>query len=49
MGNPQNQDWMHSDEYDHELEEQTELRSGDGLVDSLLDFDEKNNYFGKKC
>ena len=44
MGNPQNQDWMlHSDEYDHELEEQTELRSGDGLVDSLLDFDEKNN------
>ena len=54
MGNPQNQDWMHSDEYDnsqsqsqifryHELEEQTELRSGDGQVDSLLDFDEKNN------
>jgi len=50
MGNPQNQDWMHSDEYDqsqsqifryHELEEQTELRSGDGQVNSLLDFDEK--------
>ena len=41
MGNPQNQDWMHRDEY--ELEEQSELRSGDGLVDSLLDFDEKNN------
>ena len=36
-----NQDWMHSDEYDHELEEQSELRSGNGLVDSLLDFDEK--------
>ena len=36
-----NQDWMHSDECDHELEEQTKLRSGDGLVDSLLDFDGK--------
>ena len=45
-----NQDWMHSDEYDHELEEQTELRSGDGLVDSLLDFDENNNkLISDKC
>ena len=41
MGNSQNQDWMYSDEYDYELEEQTELRSGDGLVDSPLAFDEK--------
>jgi len=36
-----NQDWMHSDIYDHELEEQTKLRSVDGLVNSLLDFEEK--------
>ena len=35
---------MHCDEYEHELEEQTEMRSGDGQVDSLLDFDEKKNH-----
>ena len=33
---------MHRNEYDHELDEKTELRSGDGLVDSLLAFDDKN-------
>ena len=29
-----NQDWMHSNEYDHDLEEKTNVRSSDGLVDS---------------
>ena len=37
-GNP---DWMHSDKYEHKLEEQTEPRYSDGFVNSLLDFDEK--------
>ena len=44
MGNPQNQDWiLYNDESNHELEEQTELRTSDGLVDSLLAFDEQSN------
>ena len=38
-----NQDWMHSNEYDLELEEQTKLRSVDGLVNYLLDFEEEKN------
>ena len=42
---------MHSNEYDHELEEQTEMRSGDGLVNFLLEFDKKktNKLISDEC